>query len=112
MAPLADFLLEYVPLPHIPPYLTTFTPGKSPLSTFSEVVVALITYLVAIYGIRAYMTNLRPHNFTTLFQAHNIILSTGSLLLLVLMLEEIVPIWWKNGIFYAICDTAAWTDVS
>ena len=45
------------------------------------------------------------------FQLHNVILSSGSLLLLVLMLEEILPIMWNHGLHYALCSEQAWTPV-
>jgi hypothetical protein len=51
-----------------------------------------------------------PKSLNTLFQAHNNILSAGSLLLLLLMVEEIFPIYWKNGLFYAMCNEKSWTD--
>jgi hypothetical protein len=43
--------------------------------------------------------------------AQNVLLSAGSGLLLALMLEEILPIWRRNGFFYAICGEGAWTSV-
>jgi hypothetical protein len=30
----------------------------------------------------------------------------------VLMLEEIVPIYWRHGLFYALCNSESWTEVS
>jgi len=55
------------------------------------------------------MKNQQPHKLTPLFQAHNMILSSGSLLLLILMLEEILPILRKEGLHHAICAPEAWT---
>ncbi|UZJ53956.1 hypothetical protein CBS101457_003276 [Exobasidium rhododendri] len=43
------------------------------------------------------------------FLIHNILLSAGSGLLLALMLEEVYPIWRRNGAFYSICGEGAWT---
>lgn len=43
------------------------------------------------------------------FLIHNILLSAGSGWLLALMLEEIVPIFRRNGAFYSICGAGAWT---
>ncbi|KAJ7597038.1 GNS1/SUR4 membrane protein [Mycena floridula] len=108
MAPLADFLLRYVPI-SLPRHLYSYVPGQTPLSTTPSVVAALISYLVIIFGVQAYMKDKEPQKLNTLFQAHNVFLSSGSLLLLVLMLEEIVPIGWKNGIFSAMCDEQSWT---
>jgi fatty acid elongase 3 len=57
------------------------------------------------------MRNHPPHKLTPLFRAHNMFLSVGSLVLLVLMLEEIVPIIMKEGIYAAMCAEASWTPV-
>jgi fatty acid elongase 3 len=43
------------------------------------------------------------------FLVHNILLSAGSGWLLALMLEEVIPIWKRNGAFYSICGEGAWT---
>lgn len=110
MAPLADLLLAYVPftLPH---HLTHYVEGVTPLSTTPSVLAALASYLAIIFGVQAMMKNQQAHKLTPFFQTHNVILSSGSLLLLVLMLEEILPIAWNKGIFHAICADEAWTPV-
>lgn len=43
------------------------------------------------------------------FLIHNILLSAGSGWLLALMLEEVYPIWSRNGPYYSICGEGAWT---
>ena len=48
---------------------------------------------------------------TALFQLHNIMLSSGSLILLILMVEEIVPIVFRCDLFYGICRKGTWTPV-
>jgi fatty acid elongase 3 len=58
------------------------------------------------------MRDKQPLKLQFLFQTHNVILSSGSLLLLVLMLEEIIPIGFKLGPFGMICGEKAWTPVS
>ncbi|KAF8745560.1 hypothetical protein AX14_006882 [Amanita brunnescens Koide BX004] len=108
MAPLADFLLAHLPF-RVPAHYTSYVQGKTPLSTTPEVVTALASYLAIVFGIRAYMTNKQPQKLTTLFQAHNIILSAGSFVLLVLMLEETIPIIWTKGLYNALCSDEAWT---
>ncbi|KAG6813788.1 hypothetical protein H0H92_007200 [Tricholoma furcatifolium] len=108
MAPLADFLLTYVPI-SLPRHLSSYVPGETPLSTTPVVVTTLIGYLAVIFGLQAIMKNKQAYKLTPLFQAHNVILSSGSLLLLVLMLEEIVPIIWNDGVFNAICAEKSWT---
>jgi len=108
MAPLADFLLAYIPN-FLPAYLTSYVPGKTPLSTTPAVLGMLTAYLAVIFGVKAIMKNQQPLKLTLLFQTHNIILSSGSLLLLILMLEEILPIMWNNGVYHAICAKESWT---
>lgn len=110
MAPLADFLLAHVPV-SLPHYLTSYIPGQTPLSTTPAVLAALTSYLAIIFGVKALMKNQQPHKLNLLFQTHNVILSSGSLLLLVLMLEEILPIWWNRGIDHALCSEQSWTPV-
>ncbi|KAH8120324.1 GNS1/SUR4 membrane protein [Phellopilus nigrolimitatus] len=109
MAPLANFLLNYVPLPSLPPYLTHYVPGETPLSTPRSVVAALGSYLAIVFSLRSVMKTQAPLKLQFLFQLHNIILSSGSALLLALILEEIAPVVWNNGIFHGICSEQAWT---
>ncbi|TFK57084.1 GNS1/SUR4 membrane protein [Heliocybe sulcata] len=109
MAPLADFILKYVPLPSVPYHYTHYVRGQTPLSTQTAVFSALVTYIVTVFSIREFMKDKAPMKLNTLFQIHNIILSVGSGLLLALMVEEVVPIWWKHGLFHAMCSDDAWT---
>jgi fatty acid elongase 3 len=112
MAPLADLILKYVPIPHIPYHYTHYVRGATPLSTQPVVLSMLAAYLTTIFGLREIMKTRQPQKLTFLFQVHNAILSSGSALLLVLMLEEILPIYWQHGLFYALCNGGAWTEVS
>jgi fatty acid elongase 3 len=112
MAPLADFILTHVPLPSIPNYLTSYIPGETPLSTWTSVCSALVSYLAVIFGTRHIMKSHHPQKLNILFRSHNAALSVGSLILLILMVEEVVPIIWKEGIFNAMCAAPSWTPVS
>jgi fatty acid elongase 3 len=105
---LADFLLANAPFT-LPRHLYSFVEGQSPLSTTPVVFGSLAGYLALIFGIQAAMKNRSPQRLNTLFQAHNVILSGGSLLLLVLLLEETIPIIWNTGIFNAMCADESWT---
>ncbi|KAI0322329.1 GNS1/SUR4 membrane protein [Amylostereum chailletii] len=107
---LADFILQHAPNPQLPYYLTHYVRGASPLSTRPVVVGVLVGYLAVIFGIRELMKSHSPRKLTLLFQIHNVILSSGSALLLALMLEEILPILWKHGPFYTLCGASAWTE--
>lgn len=109
---LADFIEQNIPLPNLPTYLIRYERGRTPLSTWPPVVATLVVYLVVVFGLRELRRNRQPLKLTLLFQFHNLVLSLGSGLLLILMTEEVFPIWWKHGTFYAICDQRAWTPVS
>ncbi|KAJ6568499.1 ELO family [Mycena capillaripes] len=105
---LADFLLAHVPFT-LPRHMDSFVEGQSPLSTTPVVFGSLASYLALIFGIQAAMINHPRRRLNTLFQVHNIILSGGSLLLLVLLIEETIQILWKTGLFDAMCSEASWT---
>jgi fatty acid elongase 3 len=79
------------------------------MSTDTVVWATLAGYLGLIFGIQGLMRNQNALKLQFLFQAHNLLLSLGSLVLLALMLEEIVPTWWNNGILYTICSPNAYT---
>ncbi|KAK7054198.1 elongation of fatty acids protein [Favolaschia claudopus] len=107
---LANFLLANAPftLPH---HLYSFVEGQTPLSTNRAVFSSLAGYLALIFGIQAALKH-RPscaHRINPLFQVYNLMVSTGSLLLLVLLLEEIAPLIWRDGIFASICAETSWT---
>ena len=114
MAPLADFLLSTLPLASlgVPHQLTHYVQGKTPLSTPWEVYPTLAAYLVIIFSIQAWMKNRPPLKMQFLFRLHNAFLSSGSLLLVLLIMEEIVPRWLKHGTFYAFCNEGMWSEVS
>jgi hypothetical protein len=111
MINLADLILQHVPLPSIPSYLSSYHPNVTPLSTWTHVLAALVFYLVLIFSLQDFMKKRQPLQLNFLFQLHNIVLSVGSGILLVLMVEEVAPIVWKHGIFYGVCNQSAWTTV-
>ena len=113
MAPVADFLAAAIPKSlHVPTWLLEYQRGTTPLSTNPVVIGTLVGYLTVIFGLREIMRDRQALKLQFLFQLHNALLSLGSLILLVLMLEEIVPIWYKGGLFNAICHPRSWTPVS
>lgn len=107
---LADFLLTIVPKDSIPTYLKTYIPGESPLSTWPVVTTALASYLAIIFGIREIMRDRSPQRLNTLFRIHNAFLSAGSLILLVLMMEEVGSIRLTNTTYGTMCDESSWTE--
>jgi fatty acid elongase 3 len=107
---LADFLLTIVPKDSIPTYLKTYIPGESPLSTWPVVTTALASYLAIIFGVREIMKDRSPQRLNTLFRIHNAFLSVGSLILLVLMMEEVGSIRLTNTTYGTMCDETSWTE--
>ncbi|WVN88069.1 uncharacterized protein L203_103268 [Cryptococcus depauperatus CBS 7841] len=91
------------------PQYSTWISGASPVSTQKAVVAAIGTYLLVIFGGREIMKSRQPYKLTVAFQIHNVILTLGSGILLALMLEEIVPMYFKHGFFWSICNTSAFT---
>ncbi|OAV92803.1 hypothetical protein, variant [Puccinia triticina 1-1 BBBD Race 1] len=90
----------FAQLPPVPSHFTQWEPPQSPLSTYSGVFAAIVTYLSIIFG---------GQQFKPLFMLHNILLSLGSLWLLLLMIEQVAPIVYNHGVFYSICHVNSWT---
>ncbi|CCF59057.1 hypothetical protein KAFR_0G00240 [Kazachstania africana CBS 2517] len=86
-----------------------FVPGKLPLSTLPEVLAAIATYYIVIFGGRAVLSNSEPFKLNGIFQLHNLLLTSGSFILLVLIAEQAIPVIARHGFYYAICDIGAWT---
>ena len=67
-------------------------------------------YLAVLFGGRVILSQAPPLKLQGLFFLHNALLSFASLWLLILYLENIVPVIFNKGLFYAICDPKAWTQ--
>ncbi|KAK9768399.1 Fatty acyl-CoA elongase/Polyunsaturated fatty acid specific elongation enzyme [Basidiobolus ranarum] len=87
-----------------------FVEGETLFSTNTEVAVTCILYLTIIFGGQYLLKNRKPFKLDLLFKLHNIFLTLISLGLLVLILENIIPIYARGGLLYAICDDSAWTQ--
>lgn len=74
---------------------------KGPLSEPSAVLSALVVYLAVIFGTQTLMRYRTPVKIPLVIQAHNFVLSAVSLILLVFMLEEILPLACRVGILDA-----------
>jgi fatty acid elongase 3 len=112
MTRVADLFLTRFQTLNLPQHLTSWVAGKTPISTDLSIFTVIASYLTVIYGMKAIMENRQPYRMTRLFQAHNLLSSAFSLLLLVLMLEEIGPMIWQRGFFYSLCAEEALTPVS
>ncbi|KAJ6590413.1 ELO family [Mycena vulgaris] len=102
MSPLSDFLLARIPLAAIG--------MKIPLSNPSTVPSALLSYLAVIFGTQAVMRHRTPLKLTRVIQVHNFFLSAVSLVLLVLILDEILPLLRRVGILGGMCGPESWTE--
>ena len=106
---MADVL---VPLsPSLPPHLTSWMPGQSPVSTWPAAFTAILSYLALVFGLRELMKYRPAFKLSTPFRIHNAFLSFSSLVLLALVVEEVAKLWYNVGPFNAICAKASWTRV-
>ncbi|CAM0139649.1 Fatty acyl-CoA elongase/Polyunsaturated fatty acid specific elongation enzyme [Umbelopsis sp. WA50703] len=87
-----------------------FIEGVTPLSTQREVLISCVTYLVVIFGGQYLLRSASAFKFKLLFQIHNLLLTLVSLSLLLLLIEQLLPIIVKNGVLHAVCSTEGWTQ--
>jgi hypothetical protein len=109
---LADRILSFIPTNAIPPHLASYIPGESPFSTWPVVTSMVVTYFAVVFGTREIMKDRAPLKLTTPFRIHNLILSVGSLVLMVLLGEEAFSNWMRVGTYGSMCVPEAYTDVS
>ncbi|KAF9195300.1 hypothetical protein BGZ51_002815 [Haplosporangium sp. Z 767] len=99
---------EFVTGNHIDSFV--YQKGVTPLSTQYEVVMWTITYFIVIFGGRQIMKTQDAFKLKHIFILHNFLLTLASGALLLLFIENLVPILARHGVFYAICDDGAWTQ--
>ncbi|VVT44977.1 uncharacterized protein SAPINGB_P000597 [Magnusiomyces paraingens] len=89
-----------------------FVAGQVPFSTLAPVVAIITSYYVIIFGGQAIMTatGKSPIKLAKIFQIHNLNLTLLSLTLLLLLVEQLIPILAREGLFYAICNSGSWTQ--
>ncbi|KAF8124311.1 GNS1/SUR4 membrane protein [Boletus edulis] len=104
---IADVLISV--LPSVPPFITTWIPGQTPMSTWPAVSTAIISYLAFAFGLQEIMKDQLAFKLKTAFRVHNAFLSLSSLVLLVLIIEEVTKLWYTVGAFNALCARASWT---
>ena len=86
--------------------IQSWVPGVTPISTTPAVITASLTYLVVVLGGQYLMRSLPavPSKYVRLpFFLHNVLLSLGSLVLLVLYLERMLPFMLRFGIHNSVC---------
>lgn len=89
-----------------------FIENVTPMSDFPSVVAAIAVYYIVIFGGRALINKYDAHPVVPapVFQLHNLILTIVSLSLLLMFAQELIPMLYRHGIYFAICDHAAWTE--
>lgn len=88
-----------------------FVVGDTAMSTWTTMLSVLVAYYSIILGGREIMRTQKPVQLNTIFKVHNLALSVLSGILLVLMLEQLVPMIRDNGLFHSICKRdGGWSD--
>ncbi|ODV88892.1 hypothetical protein CANCADRAFT_130566 [Tortispora caseinolytica NRRL Y-17796] len=88
-----------------------FRPNSQQWFTSNQsIALALIVYYVVIFGGYFIMKLLPAFKLKALFQLHNLILTAISAGLLALFLEQLIPMLYYHGLFYAICNEASWSE--
>ncbi|KAM9890234.1 hypothetical protein OXX79_011575 [Metschnikowia pulcherrima] len=110
--PLFDAAVTKVSGSRFVPSQFEFVPHQTTFSSFPVVIGAIAVYYTVIFGGDYIFKRfkIRPFVLNGLFQIHNLFLTTLSLTLLVLMSEELIPMIYNHGLFYAICHPDAWTQ--
>ncbi|KAF8520765.1 elongase of fatty acids ELO [Hysterangium stoloniferum] len=96
-------------LPHLSSFIAALETGRSPLATWPATIAILIGYVGFVFGLQFLMRPHKAFQLNGLAKAHNAFLSVGSFMLLVLLIKEIVPIIFRKGFFYAICNADSLT---
>ncbi|KAH3672341.1 hypothetical protein WICMUC_004313 [Wickerhamomyces mucosus] len=78
------------------------------MSTWYEVIGAVIAYYFIINVGQLIFKKLSPLKLNFLFQTHNLYLTIISLTLDLLLFEQVFPHVWQNGILEGVCSPNAW----
>lgn len=89
-----------------------FIPYQTTLANFPHAISIIIAYYFIIFGGQYIMNTFKinPIKLNFLFQVHNLFLTLVSLILFLLMVEQIFPVWYYHGLFHAVCSPEAFTQ--
>lgn len=86
-----------------------FIEGELWLSELKPVLYTIFAYYIIVWGGQALLKKTKPFKLDILAKIHNLFLTLASLFLLILMIEQLIPMIKSNGIFYSICNEKAWS---
>ncbi|KTW32366.1 uncharacterized protein T551_00456 [Pneumocystis jirovecii RU7] len=87
-----------------------FVPGKTFLSSWTEVISLIVLYYVIIFLGQLIMKPFSPKRLNTISRIYNLFLSILSGCFFLLLFEQMFPVVWKNGLYYSICDARSWSQ--
>jgi len=73
-----------------------------PFSSFEGTVAWTIAYLVGVFSLQHFMKSQKPVNLKSIMIVHNGLLTVFSLILLLLIIENLIPVW-QRGLWYSLC---------
>lgn len=89
-----------------------FQHNKQPLSNLPSCLAVIAIYYLIVFG-GDYLFKkfkLTPWKLKFVSQIHNLILTIVSFILFALMVEQLFPIIYTHGLYYAICNINSWTQ--
>ncbi|ODQ81706.1 hypothetical protein BABINDRAFT_159959 [Babjeviella inositovora NRRL Y-12698] len=87
----------------------TFVYNDTFMANGYQAIGVIVVYYFVIFGGKALSRalNLPALKLNFLFQLHNIFLTVASYVLLVLMLEQLIPMIYRHGVFWSVCAPGA-----
>ena len=79
------------------------------MSTSKETAIVITLYYIIVIAGKEMMRKRPAFKLNTFFMVHNLYLTIISGALLLLFIEQVSPIIWRNGVYYSICGCGGWT---
>lgn len=111
LLPLFDTAVTKLTQGRLVPSEFAWVEGEVVLSTLPSVASTISLYYILVFGGDYIFKKfkIKPFVLNALFQLHNFFLTTVSLLLLLLYIEQLFPMIYRHGLYYSICSAQAWT---